>query len=194
MKSFEINDGALEVVDASPLRKGLPTPSAAELVQSSAGGKMAAMREKASKSNQRFLLMRRPSGAAKLALSHIGVFKALVRLNLAKRAQRATDPGVSLGEIAELAPEVNTSVLASLIKNQAVRRKTTYVGFQGTRVSYYPTDIGLQLAAMAETFGEGVMVQLGGLANGWKGRNTTEPPTIFQCADLLKRGLPLEAA
>ncbi|UTU07901.1 hypothetical protein CcrC1_gp215 [Caulobacter phage C1] len=187
-----LDDGAHEVVDARPARARAPVVTLQEVVMEPIGGKMARMRAQGDRALREFLLIRSPAGAAKVTIAHAPVFRALVRANLQRRTQGVEDTGVSVAELAEasgLPPEKVRSVLASLVKNRAVRSKAEHLGWQGYTARYYPTDLGRELFAMAERWGEGVMVQIGSTSNAWKDRSQSEPPNLFQHADLIRRNL-----
>lgn len=192
-KSFEIDDGAHEVVDERPLRDLTPVDDITDIAVLAAGGHMARMRAAGDDARRRFILMRTQKGAVKMALAHVPVMRAILRGWAAKRVQAEADPGLTPGEIAAAVGVASvTSVLLSLVRNGALRRKTTYRGWQGKTTLYYPSDLGKAAIGIAELTGEGSLVQVGGLANAWTARNLTEPPSIFQFADLIKGGLAPE--
>lgn len=187
-----IDDGAREVVDVRPLRAKPVVASLSEVLATPIGGRMAKMRAAGDRARREFLHMRTPAGAVKMALVHVPVARALVRAYNVKRARCEEDFGCTIAEIAAaggLDEAKVRNVLPSLVKNQAVRSKVSHVGWQGVRGRYYPTDLGYELIAMAERWGEGVMVQLGAPANAWRSPSLTEPSDIFQNIDLIKNNL-----
>ncbi|AXQ69807.1 hypothetical protein HOU03_gp460 [Caulobacter phage CcrSC] len=187
-----LDDGAHEVVTDRPARARVPAKSLEEVIQEPIGGRMARVQAAGDRARREFLLIRAPWGVAKVTIAHVPVFRALIRANLIRRTKGEVDPGASISDIAaiaELPPEKVRSVIASLVKNQAVRSKATHLGWQGYTARYYPTDLGRELFAMAERWGEGVMVQVGSTSNAWKDRSQSEPPNLFQHADLIRRNL-----
>lgn len=187
-----LEDGAHEVVEGRPSRSRTPVADLSEVARAEIGGRMAKIQAAGDRARREFLLMRSPAGAVKVALVHVPVFRALSRACLKRKARGEVDHGASANEIAEVAelpPEKVRSVLASLVKNRAVRSKTTHLGWQGYTAVYYPTMLGQELLAMAERWGEGVLVQVGSTTSSWKDRSASEPPNLFQHADLIRRNL-----
>ena len=167
----------------------------AKIVRSGAGGGMARLDITAERALREFVLIRDQSGVVKMPLGHIAVFRALVRASWRKRLDRSADQGVSVNEVAETGgfdPDAIRAPLRSLVKNRAARSKLSHVGYQGTRVLYYPTQRGEDAIGIAEVLGEGSLAQVGRPVNAWKGRNMTEPSNLFQIAQLISRGLAPE--
>lgn len=191
-----LDDGAHEVVDERPLRPQVQAPELVEIASTKPGGRMQRMQAAGDRHRREFILIRTKADVVKLSLPHVPVFRALVRAWTAKRGAGAADPGVSLVEIAQemgVDPVSIKTPVQSLIRNRAIRSKTTSVGYQGMRSIFYPSDLGAQAIAIAEVLGEGSFVQVGRPVNAWRGRNASEPSTVFQFANLIKRGIAQEA-
>lgn len=189
--AHDLDDGAHEVVDIHPARGRLVSASIEEAVATAAGGRMAALHAKSAPHRTDFLILRSPTGAAKIALAHVPVFSAIWKAWAAKRVTGAADPGVSPTDIAEAADlevsEVRT-VIVSLLRNGLIRVATTHVGMRGARSLYYPSQAGVQALAFAEVLGPGSFVQVGRTNKAWTSRNHDEPGNIFQHAALLRGG------
>lgn len=156
---------------------------------------MARMRSAGDRARREFILIRDATGVVKMALSHVPVFRALVRATWGKRVLGVADAGVTLAEIAEtggLDPLAIRTALRSLVRNRAVRRRTVHTGYQGRRAFYYPSERGEVAIGIADILGEGAFVQVGRQVNAWKDRSMTEPPNVFQMANLISRGLAPE--
>lgn len=165
------------------------TPELAQ--QTPAGGRLAAMREKATDNLKDFILLRGPLGAVRFSLGHATILKAIWRVWTQKRIARADDPGASISDIVEATgSDVKQvrNVVASLLKNHVIRSRVRYTGWRGARATYYPSDAGVQALALAEVLGPGHAVQVGRTAQAWASRSQTEPGTLFQHAALLRGG------
>jgi len=174
---------------AQPPRKTFRTASAAEAAAQPVGGRLARARAAAAQTRQEFTMVRGPLGVTKISLPHLDLFGVLWRLWAAKRVTGEADPGVGVAEIAETAGKAVGSVrtiLATLIRNSIVRAKKTSVGWASNRTSYYPTELGSQVLGIAEMFGVGTSVQVGGTASAWRSRSSTAPASIFQHAAFLR--------
>lgn len=194
-RPHQLEDGAHEVVDVRPLRPERSVVDLETIAAAKPGGRMAEVREAGDRARREFVLIRTPADVVKIALTHIPTYRAMVRAWTAKRVAGAEDPGVSAAEIAEamgVAPSAIKTHITSLVRNRCARAKTTVVGFQGVRSVYYPSDLGATALAMAEVLGKGASVQVGAPANAWRGRNQTEPSTVFQFANLIRRGIAKE--
>lgn len=178
-----------------PPRAVRPPADLDAIVKSGSGGGMARLDVSAERALREFVLIRDQSGVIKMPLGHVALYRALVKAAWRKRLDRTADQGVSVAEVAEIGgfdPEAIRAPLRSLVKNRAARAKTIHVGYQGTRVLYYPTQRGEEAIGIAEVLGEGSLVQVGRPVNAWKGRNMTEPSNIFQIAQLIARGIAPE--
>lgn len=191
MFQFDPSD---ETVDVSPRRAKRPVADLDAIVMAPVGGGMAHL-PSSDQALREFVLIRDPAGVIKLPLGHAGVYRAMVKAAWRKRLDRAPDPGVSVMEIAEIGgydPDVIRPIVRSLVRNGAAAAKTIHVGFQGARALYYPSPRGEEVLGIAEVLGQGSLVQVGRPVNAWKGRNMTEPPNVFQIAQLVSRGLAPE--
>jgi hypothetical protein len=155
------------------------------------GGQLALARQMAEPALRDFLLYRGPLGAVKITLGHAPVLKALWRAWSRKRQAGEDDPGVTVGEVAEemgSEPSAIRHILNSLIRNRAVRSAHSYVGWQGSRAHYYPTQASVQALAFAEVLPAGSLVQVGRTSKAWQSRQNDAVPDLFQYAALLRGG------
>lgn len=191
MLPHELDDGATEAVSLRPGRASPKGDDLDQLVRGSPATRMASVQAAARAGRSAFILLRRPSGVAKIALTHAECFGAVLRLWGAKRALGEADPGVSLTEVSE-SLQVESKVLMhpidSLLRNGVIQSRVSYVGYQGKRALYYPTEGGAAAFALAAYLGAGSMVSVGGSTNGWAARNQSEPPNLFHFAGLLRKG------
>lgn len=188
---LDLDDGATEVVDGRPRRRGTASVDLAKVVASPAGGRLVAGRAAAAEQSGHYITVRTPLGAAKIALGHASVFHDLWRCWTVKRADGVDDPGVSAGEVTAAGETDKARVraaLQALVRHRLVKAITQHVGYQGTRIRYYPTDFGVQTFALAEVLGAGSSVQVGRTSEAWRGRNLSEPSDLFQFAALLRGG------
>lgn len=190
LKHHLLDDGSHEVVDVHPARPVYAAADLEDVVRGKPHANLEAMRRAGERARSEFMHLRSPRGAVKIALTHVPVFAALVRVWTAKRADGAPDAGVTAVEVAEAADvPVNTvrSIIRTLIRNQVVLAKTTYTGWQGMRALYYPTTVGAEALAIAEVIGYGSMIQVGRGHAAWKARSSGEPPNLFQFFSLVVR-------
>lgn len=186
---LDLEDGATEEVTSQPLRKPPTTASVTEAVQCPVGGKMARMRSLVALTRQEFVMIRTPLGPTKIALPHLILFGDLWRLWAAKRAIGEGDPGVSVGDLAEVTRRPVGSIrtiLHTLIRSNVVRTTRTSIGWAGNRAQYYPTEFGTQVLGIAEMMGPGTSIQVGSTASAWNSRSATEPANIFRHAAFLR--------
>lgn len=191
---FHLDDGADEIVAYSPRRAVRPAARLDDIVKAPAGGRMAHM-PASDRGLREFVLIRNQSGVVKMALGHVGVYRAMVKASWRKRLDRTADAGVTVGEIADVGgfdPDAIRDIIRSLVRNRAATAKVVHIGYQGTRALYYPSPRGEEALAIAEVVGQGSLVQVGRPVNAWKGRNMTEPPNLFQIAHIATRGLAPE--
>lgn len=202
-EDYDLDDGATEVVESRPLRRGPAPIDSTKITRSPSGGGVARLLAGGDSHLREFIILRKAGKSpAKIALSHAHIFKVLWQAWEAKRVNGDEDPGVSVAEVSALldergAPLATSSIsatLRSLIRNEVVRSIDSYVGWRGRRTRYYPTDAGVQAFAMAETLGEGSFVQVGRTAKAWRSRDEGEPSNLFQHASMLRGWLePVES-
>jgi hypothetical protein len=135
-----------------------------------------------------FIAFRRPSGAAKVQLDHLEILAVLWRLWASRRAANE-EPGISVTEISKGHTKPISAlraILNTLMKSGLIRSVRTSVGWASNRASYYPTDLGIQMLATAQTFGPGTSIQIGRTPTAWKARSDDAPHNLFQHAAFLK--------
>jgi DNA-binding MarR family transcriptional regulator len=190
--SPDMDDGAVEVVAERPMRRALNPVETAKVAQAPAGGRGRSLIGSSNKHNAEFILMRRQGQTAvRIPLPHVAVFRALWSLWSERRVNGAADPGVTVADLQaglQMATSSVSSALRSLVKNGAVRSVDEHVGWRSRRVSYYPTDGGVEAFAIAEHLGMGSMVQVGKTISVWKDRSEGEPLNMFDHASLLSGG------
>jgi len=196
----DFDDGASEVVSRSPQRNGILPIENNTIARSPAAGGIKRLLEKGESHRKDFILLRKVGAPPiKVAIVHMGLFKALWTLWEGKRISNEDDPGVAIAEISQHLSELNQSLatssissgLRSLVRNGVVRSVDRYVGMRGRRTRYYPTDAGVEAFALAEVLGDGTLLQIGGTARSWHNRAATEPINIFQHAALIRGLSPL---
>ncbi|USN14158.1 middle transcription regulatory protein [Brevundimonas phage vB_BpoS-Papperlapapp] len=188
------DDGATEVVGARPRRKIVRPAEMAAIASVRPGGRISGSPPGARR--DAVVLRKADQPALRLTLSHLPIFKAVWSAWSALRVQGADDPGVAVKDIQAYLEQTGQSALCGsvpgavrgLVKGGALRTTDQHVGFQVRRTRYYPTDVGVQAFALAETLGAGASVQVGGTAAAWANRAADAPMTLFEYAALLKGG------
>lgn len=192
--TWDDDDGATEVVADRPTRDTHRPADIAEIARSDAGGRMKAVSQAGDRHRREFVILRKAGRpAAKIALPHAPVFKALWALWAAKRAQGSADPGVSVAELTQRLQEMGHqgavhTALRALARGEAVRTVHLHVGIAAVRALYYPTDAGVEAFAIAESLGLGASLQVGSQPQAWKRRDAGEPKNLFHYAALLRGG------
>lgn len=191
----EMDDGATEVVAASPLRKGAAPVETQKVARTRAGGRVRDLTAAGEKHRRDFITIRRAGALpVRITLPHLPVFKGLWEVWQSKRTAAEPDPGVAIAEISErlvehgapLATSSIASSLRSLLRSNVVRCIDGHVGWRGRRTRYYPTSAGIEAFALAEVLGEGTLVQVGRTGRSWRQRDESEPKNLFQHAALLR--------
>lgn len=191
----DFDDGATEVVAAQPRRRGVAPIEIKTIAKKPAGGRVKSLTEAGDASRRDFIILRKVGApAAKIAMTHAPVFKALWEVWQGKRTAAEPDPGVAIAEITEVLNRAGTplaissisSALRSLTRNNVVRSIDEHVGWRSRRTRYYPTSAGVEAYALAEVLGDGSFVQVGQTTKSWRYRDQGEPLSLFQHAALLR--------
>lgn len=193
--AFDLDDGASEVVERFPRRRSAPPAELEQIAKTPAGGGMERLHVGGQSHRRDFIILRKAgTPPVKIPLAHTMIFKLLWRIWEAKRVSGAEDCGATVAELSDalkargdvMATSSVSSALRSLLRNEVVRSVDQFVGVNGRRTRYYPTNAGIQAIALADTLGEGSFVQVGRTTKSWRGRNETEPNNMFQHASLLR--------
>lgn len=182
----DTEDGATEVVDLHPERQAV-SQADLQAVVSSPVSRLDSMRAAGADHRSNFILIRTARGAVKIAYAHFPILNEISSIWLMKRTANLDNCGATVKDIADaMQKEQNEvrNVVASLIRNQAVRSVVTHSGYQGKRATYYPTEFGRLAVTLAGVLGDGALVQVGHVRKAWAAKNLNEPGSIFEFAAL----------